>query len=112
MIQDNPFCNALVDEAITLYDQALWRSTAGNIDHLWETLPHNSKMTRLHVDMWIYVHAVQKIPFRQWQKHIPQGFVSEIAIVCMEERSMMEHRPSSRPRCFYHVHESDADKCK
>ena len=105
------FCNAITDEMVVFIDATRFLPTLGQIHEVWERVPHGSKFARLWVD---YI-TVETIPehFEKQVEGYPPEFVVEIAKVCKKEEEMaLELRaPGNRPKCFYHEHKDDEDKC-
>lgn len=109
-IQDDNFCNAVVDRSLALCFALRMSPGHYSICKLWTRLP-KSKMARLFVDM--YSAATSHVDVRHEALDLPPGFVLEIAATMIEERHMTNSKrsPANRPKCFYHEHKKDA-KCK
>lgn len=113
MVQDAAFRNAVVDEMRFVWTQPGQVGHQRSIQTLCATVSHRSKLMRYFVDRWA-VADYSDCSFRDFYKHLPTNFVLELACVHTEERDMhvADRRVSARDRCFYHDHESEADKCK
>jgi hypothetical protein len=111
MLQAPECCNKLIDEILPILTKRLGDSK--QIKKLWDTVPHNSKLTRLFVDCWA-IGSFSPGGLRQEIPYLPQGFVNELACVGNEERykDSSQRHPAEKGRCFYHHHRDDADKCK
>ncbi|KAK5164056.1 uncharacterized protein LTR77_010147 [Saxophila tyrrhenica] len=70
-----------------------------------------SPMLKFYVDAWAVDREAAH--FREIGGLLPQDFVLEVACAGIEERRIHyeDRDPRYRPRCFYHEHETDADKC-
>jgi hypothetical protein len=51
---------------------------------------------------------------RDASRNLPPEFMMELAIASMEDRGLSagEKCPKLRPKCFYHDHKGEDDKCK
>ncbi|KAK3712640.1 hypothetical protein LTR37_009083 [Vermiconidia calcicola] len=111
MLQDTCFCNAVVDETVRLVEGTCRIPTVRIIQSLWDKVPHQSMLTKLIVHYLAFDH--RKEDFDETGPLLPPGIWFEIAKVSIHEQWLpwKTKTPRGRPRCAYHQHKDDADKC-
>lgn len=112
MLQDTKFCNAVVDEMVVFTEATNSIPHVSQIENLWGKLLHSSKMAKLLVDYFAADHDPNT--FVRNAARYPPGFVLEIAKSCVLEQKMPvnDRKHRHRPKCFYHEHKDENDKCE
>lgn len=103
------FCNTVVDELKTCFETTFTLPQARFTES--QNFRLSSILGRLVVD---YVAAeMSEEDFIKDIKHYPAAFITEVAKVSLRERMMPEEErlPKNRPKCYYHEHKDDRDKC-
>lgn len=110
-LQDVTFGNAIVDKAQAVMLSINKPPGCHTIRRLWDALPH-SKLARLFIDVHATLRSNEGV--RASINDLPLTLWAEIATIGIEERSMKNdaRKPQNRPRCFYHVHNKEDEKCK
>jgi hypothetical protein len=113
MVQDAGFRNGLVNELIKAVEGFSVIPSATTVSGMWIKVSEGSKLARLMVDYWCSCNYSKK-PYRDSRAGLPSGFMAEMAAVSVEEidTGRAKRRPINRPKCFYHDHKTDADKCE
>ena len=111
-LQDYLLQNAVVDETLKARDGVKTGLGFDQFSYLWDHAAHNSTLMKLWVDFYAANHDPDA--FDEAVPHLPHGFLVAIAKVGVRERTMnvASRLPSNRPKCYYHKHNGEADKCK
>lgn len=109
---DRPFCNALIDEAIKLAEGIELLISTTLIESACKKLPVDSTYVKLCADY--YATDYGKAKFEEEAKKMPAEFVLKIATTSVWERDMsnIDRKPRNRPKCYYHNHRDESDKCQ
>ena len=111
-IGDKTYCNTLTDKLIKFYRDTPVLPHPDHIEQSWTQLREGSGMPRLLVD--IYVGFARFEDIDELFEDLPHDFVLKVTKVLMQTRGkdFRTGRPAHQPRCHYHEHEGDADKCE
>ena len=108
---DADFSNTVADWFIQLGEYAHIHCSPAGLKKLWETLPSNSLIRRLHVDVR---HAHGRILDQNGKgsEAWPSAFVFDLMISFQDARRRLkpEPMPTWENRCDYHVHPPPADE--
>lgn len=113
MLRDASFRNALCSEVITLQQLVgTGPACAENVAHLFNKTPYTAKMARMFADYKLSATYDVK-SFSETHTNYPPELFKVMALVVVEEqdKSPSERSPALRPKCYYHDHEEDSDKC-
>lgn len=105
------FCNTLVDELLASAEATKKIPGPRIVLHFAGELRLTSTLGRLLIDS--VATEVTKEVFMKNVDSYATAFVIEVAKVCVMERNMTldERQPRNRPKCYYHEHKDEKDKC-
>ncbi|KAK3715689.1 hypothetical protein LTR37_006914 [Vermiconidia calcicola] len=111
MVQDVRFCNTVVDELKRLVEDTKSIPAMSSVEHLYERVHRKSGFMRLWVDYYAFDHKPDQ--FAREEAGLPASFVFDIAHACIKRQGtpLASQKPFNRPKCFYHKHIDDSDKC-
>ncbi len=111
MLGDQRYSNAIMDALLQLTNDSTALPALSTVRRMWESLPSKSKIRMFLVDH-ISTESVAANFVANGHEY-PQSFMVEVAIAWVKESdvSKEDRMPRNRPKCFYHHHKDDADKC-
>ena len=111
MLQDESFCNAIVDDMINLTESTHYFLCSRQVQEMWVKVPHSSTLVRLWVDYFATDCNLEY--FNEHGPGLPHEFLLEIAKAGLRESisSADNKRPAVRGKCYYHKHEDGKDRC-